>query len=69
MFAANKAGVGALGPALTAILLTLDKRMGWELGPEFWGSVLTVAFLAAVYFIPNVAKEPVTADSKSGDAA
>lgn len=66
MFAANKAGIGALGPALTAILLTLDKRMGWELGADFWGSVLAIAFFALVYFVPNIAKDPAAPDSKSG---
>lgn len=54
---ANKSYLGALGPALTAILLTLDQRMGWGFGAEFWGSVLTVVFGLAVFFVPNIAKK------------
>lgn len=67
MFSANKAGLGALGPAITAILLTLDQRMGWGLGAEFWGAALTVAFGLLVYFVPNISK-PVTTDSKESGA-
>lgn len=53
---ANKAYIGALGPALTAILLTFDQRMGWGFGAEFWGAVLTVAFGILTFVIPNVKK-------------
>lgn len=66
MFAFNKASLGALGPALTAILLTLDTRMGWNLGNDFWGAVLTVVFFLIVYFVPNVAKDPAVDSGKSG---
>jgi len=69
LFSANKAGLGALGPALTALLLTLDTRMGWNLGPEFWGAALTVAFGLLVFFVPNVTKQIVAPDTKSGDAS
>ena len=54
---ANKAYIGSLGPALTALLLTLDTKMGWGFGPEFWGAVLTVGFGLATFFIPNMKKD------------
>lgn len=54
---ANKAYISSLGPALTAVLLTLDQRMGWGFGPEFWGAVLTVVFGLATFLIPNIKKD------------
>lgn len=57
-FTFNKAAVAALGPALTTILLTVDTRAGWNLGPEFWGAVLMVAFGVAGYLIPNAETKP-----------
>ena len=69
MFSANKAVFGGLGPAITTILLMLDQRMGWGLGPEFWGAALTVAFTLLVFFVPNVTKQIPTSDTKSGDAS
>lgn len=63
---ANKAYVGALGPALTAILLTLDQKMGWGFGVEFWGAVLTVIFGLATFFIPNIKKSIPEDSSQSG---
>lgn len=49
----NKAAISALGPALTTILLTIDTKAGWNLGPELWGAVLTVAFGILAYYVPN----------------
>lgn len=51
----NKAAIAGLGPAFTTILLTLDTRMGWNLGPEFWGAALTIGFGALAFFVPNKA--------------
>ena len=59
----NKAAIAALGPALTTILLTMDNRMGWNLGAEFWGAVLTVAFGVLTFIVPNVS--PAAATLKS----
>lgn len=66
---ANKAYVGSLGPALTAVLLTLDERMGWGFGVEFWGAVLTVAFGLLTWAVPNFSKPVPVPDIKSGDAS
>jgi hypothetical protein len=49
----NKAGVAALGPALTAIALGLDAKLQWGMGETFWGAVGTVLIFAATYLIPN----------------
>lgn len=55
----NKAIAGGLGPAATTILLTLDTRFGWNLGAEFWGAFLTIAFFLITFFVAN-SKAPVT---------
>lgn len=52
----NKAGVAALGPALTAIALGLDAKFGWGMGETFWGAVGTVLFFVLTYFTPNAEK-------------
>jgi hypothetical protein len=52
----NKAGVAALGPALTAIALGLDAKFGWGMGETFWGAVGTVLIFGATYFTPNAEK-------------
>lgn len=62
----NKAGIAALGPAITTILLMLDQRMGWGLGEQFWGAVLTVGFGVLTYVVPNAVKSPSAPDSVSG---
>lgn len=52
----NKAGVAALGPALTAIALGLDAKFQWGMGETFWGAVGTVLIFVATYLIPNAEK-------------
>ncbi len=49
----NKALIAGAGPAATTILLTLDTKFGWGMGPEFWGAVLTLSFLGLGWVVPN----------------
>jgi len=49
----NKAAIGGLGPALTAIALGLDAKFQWGMGEAFWGAVGVVVFGLLTYFIPN----------------
>lgn len=52
----NKANVAGLVAAVTAMIMVLDKRLMWNLGPEFWGPGGVILTWLVTYFVPNADK-------------
>lgn len=51
----NKANIATLVSALTTIAMIVDKRMGWNMGIEFYGAVGMILTWTATYWVPNKA--------------